>query len=99
MYVTAIPIPKIPNEKNPGTKLRTDAPQDDAMYNAFLSAAHPDCTMFAQVTPVALVVVVAVVTFVATVPIKLVPTIMAIKPPIRFAIMVFWTLFKQYQLV
>jgi len=32
-YVTAIPIPKIPNAKKPGTSLRTVAPQDDAFAN------------------------------------------------------------------
>jgi len=29
-YVTAIPIPRIPNAKNPGTMLTTAAPQDAA---------------------------------------------------------------------
>ena len=36
----AIPIPKIPKAKNPGTIFNTVAPQDDALYNApFVAAA------------------------------------------------------------
>jgi len=38
-YVTAIPIPKIPKAKKPGTKLRTVAPQDAALYSAPLVTA------------------------------------------------------------
>lgn len=33
-YVTARPIPKIPNAKNPGTRFKTVAPQLEALYNA-----------------------------------------------------------------
>ena len=38
-YVIAIPIPSIPNEKNPGTILSTVAPQVDELYKAPLVAA------------------------------------------------------------
>jgi len=38
-YVTAIPIPKIPNAKKPGTNFRTVAPQDAELYRWWSVAA------------------------------------------------------------
>lgn len=67
MYVTATPIPKMLNAKNPGTSLRTVAPHELAFVKALCVPA-------------------AVLTSVETGPIKEVPTIIAMNPPIKLAI-------------
>jgi len=66
-YVTAKPIPKILNAKNPGTSLRTVDPQDETDVRFDVAD-------------------VAVLTSVEIGPIRLTPTKMLTKPPIRFAI-------------
>jgi len=44
LYVTATPIPIIPNAKNPGTNFNTVAPQVEALYKSpFVAAAVLTC--------------------------------------------------------
>jgi hypothetical protein len=71
VYVTAIPIPRIPNAKKPGTSFSTVAPQDVVVYRSLDEFE-------------------ALTTSSETGPIKLTPTIIDTKPPIKFAIILIY---------
>jgi hypothetical protein len=84
--VIAIPIPNIPNAKNPGTIFKIVAPQELERYNEHLLAALS--TAYVQVDPDAFVLLAVSETCVAIGPISETPTRIATKPPINLFIIV-----------